>query len=769
MEDPCSVFVHSVFEDKPPFNPIIVLLSCAKVQQMRRSSLACFAHRASVARFIPSAARWLPSHHTDRWLASTSSLSSSTSALSGADGTLSDSLESMMTTPGGIVTSVVGVVSLVLYLKYQRAIRKRLQQVQDESWIFGAGVTMERAGDTDANLFPNLQFLNVNPSFVEENPDCPMTSLGDYLQSLRPKQLPKNVDTKDLPTLIQRELEAGLATVLLKALGPNLGRALLPAVGVGPIQNQVQKVGVGVASRWLLSNQAVSAEHTDKASLPISILSLLALSESNAKFSSGSANTDKEKKRDTEEAPPTSVKDGTQSAMLQSTLSAMDKMKVGEHVSGPTFNEDMVPTSGFILEQDFHSTIQKMEQVLRDEGDGAEMSSTELQTAQADLKDDEEDQNESEDNASLYNPNDRSMGKPIPINPRLFPDLHLGYGDAKCSHTKRQVLQMRLLAILLNRLGSNYHRIAKQDKDDLFSIQLTKDGPTITNPADMIQGLMEMGHEITVVPTSRITSFGIGMCIREADDSWTSVPLGVFLESGYEDEHNNMAPAIMPHSGVRLIFGDGPLTKNLDQEYDDHDPSSATNPLIIQHFIGIEGFCGWKSDHNPEVPFNENVESGSPLKDSRQVGRAVRLAGLYANVLNGLATELELPFGGYGVTAVCNDSAAMLQQCLYGESYIFPLTSLGRYMQRTLRYNQVLSRELKAVSRGTMKDELEDLEALQQAMLALPSDINATPANAPDAARRLLHTMQPERPLALMDNSKTIMENILQEHKEHAR
>lgn len=65
-------------------------------------------------------------------------------------------------------------------------------------------------------------------------------------------------------------------------------------------------------------------------------------------------------------------------------------------------------------------------------------------------------------------------------------------------------------------------------------------------------------------------------------------------------------------------------------------------------------------------------------------------------------------------------------------------------------------------------EEIQDAEALMDGMVALPSDINASPAMAANAAKRMLHTMQPERPLCLMEESKSIMESILEENRARA-
>ena len=89
---------------------------------------------------------------------------------------------------------------------------------------------------------------------------------------------------------------------------------------------------------------------------------------------------------------------------------------------------------------------------------------------------------------------------------------------------------------------------------------------------------MDNGHEIEVVPSSRLTTFGVGMCIKENDGSYTNVPLGVFLESGYADKDGRMAPAMLPHSGLDMRIS-GPLAGTRK----DGTPSE----LALQHFIGM--------------------------------------------------------------------------------------------------------------------------------------------------------------------------------------
>jgi hypothetical protein len=372
----------------------------------------------------------------------------------------------------------------------------------------------------------------------------------------------------------------------------------------------------------------------------------------------------------------------------------MQKMTSGEAASGPSFVDKEVTTSKgvplipneFIIFQHFDAVISAMEARLSGiEGiEGSRVKPTGLQMAQETIADQEKDPKATladgiPSETTAYDPKYIRLSEPVPVNPRLFPGLHLGYGKAVSSHTKREVLKMRLVSIILNKLVSNYYKHIRKEDTMVFSVRMPEDSPSITTPSEFIECLIEKVHEVDVVPTSRLTTFGVGLCVKEEDDSWTNVPLCVFLESGYEDKHGNMALAMMPHSGINMS-----IRGTLAGSRRDGTPSE----LAVQHFIGIEGFCGWKSDANPVVPINDLVPGGEVLTGKDAV-RATRLAGLYVTVLIGLPTELELSFGGYGATALCNDSAAIIQKCLFGgDPAIYPMTKIGRFAQRTIRYAQ---------------------------------------------------------------------------------
>lgn len=76
---------------------------------------------------------------------------------------------------------------------------------------------------------------------------------------------------------------------------------------------------------------------------------------------------------------------------------------------------------------------------------------------------------------------------------------------------------MRLLSLLLNRLGANYQEMAEgiPPSSDWFSVQMTSNGPATTKPSELVQALIESGHDIQVVPTLRLTTFGLALCVKE--------------------------------------------------------------------------------------------------------------------------------------------------------------------------------------------------------------------------------------------------------------
>jgi hypothetical protein len=165
-------------------------------------------------------------------------------------------------------------------------------------------------------------------------------------------------------------------------------------------------------------------------------------------------------------------------------------MKAGEVVfNGVSFSEVSIPEP-FDISRDFDAAIAEMEQKLDQPEVCNGIGDYQLKRAPDDVSKDEP---VPSNKPVGYDPEDRSMAEPVPIKERLFPGLHLGWGSAKYTHNKREVLKMRLLSVILNKLGANYYRISNGD-NRIFSVRMAATEKPITTPSEFIQALIDSGR-----------------------------------------------------------------------------------------------------------------------------------------------------------------------------------------------------------------------------------------------------------------------------------
>jgi len=371
---------------------------------------------------------------------------------------------------------------------------------------------------------------------------------------------------------------------------------------------------------------------------------------------------------------------------------------------------DMVPNP-FHFERDWHDTINTME------GKVSERTS--------------------------YDPDSKVLKPSVPIDDRLFPDLRLGYGDALSTHTQREILQNRLLSVLLNRLSTNYLMHMKSKEEFLVILE---NGVEIRKPEELVKAIIEMGHDVEVAVTSHITTFGMGLCVKEKDGSFTHCPLAAMVENGFSDIEDRKSYTALCHGGLNLDIKNGPLLKNVN----------------IQHFISIDGLCAFASNNNVDVPWIKDIDCGSRLKGT-DVLPAVRLAAIQALIVTTVGSDFKLPNGGYGINGVCNDTAAWLEQALFGSTHIYPITITGRFAIHMMRRARELETQFQA--KKDFEAEAQATRDLLQGLTRLPSDMTNLPSGALDQCRRQLHCMHPERPFKLMLRTESIIKNVQKEMK----
>lgn len=784
--------------------------------------------------------------------------------------------------------------SCYYYVRWSQWVRKKIQLLQ-ESFIFGGRsqqsltdpfrmVRMsntETTSNDDSNnsgTFSStasqakIRLLDLDSSFFvvqcrNEKEQWNVMSLGDYISSLRPFSIlptmstsrksihpsaPSNATTTTTnasnnnntfwSSWIEREMQAALIGALLKGLGPYLGAAVLPGLGVSWVQATVHTWATRVASHLpsasssspsptsppSFSSPALSSsslmhsyndDQDDRGGVPLSLFAMTYVAEFNYQRL-------QKQKRQRDDA------NIQEAASLRTVDTPLRKLQLGEVGYSPSFNSALVPPSvldslpdpppppvappmadaayspvshsarvasttlsdpvllvtplmpppiatlvpsvaadqaqpmyvvpnPFVVSEHWKVAIESMEVLIL----AQEKSSQNVVTTQggADRGNcDDKSCTEAGTQKLFYSPHSTALPEPTPIDQRWLPDLYLGWGGptAQCTHTHRQILQNRLISVLLNRLASNYAPSAYENEADgdsgnqwmPFILKMDSSSVDITKPSDFIGELMKIGHSVETCIRMQPTAFCVALSVREKDDTWKYIPLAYFLQNGYADANGKEAFVCLPHSGLNLEIGPGPLFEK---------------GVSVQHFMAIDGLCGWHSNQQvANVPWTYTVECGQVMVKEMAL-ESVRVAGLEAVIINTVGTNHDLPFGGYGLTGVCNDSAALIEFALTGETHIYPLTFNGKFAMQNLRVARNLRRMVSQTTEGVSRFEarfndmdLASLDRLIGSIMSLPSDTNTLPSEAKDQCRRQLHCMPKNPPFSLMIQSKSVIQSI---------
>ena len=667
----------------------------------------------------------------------------------------------------GTAGFLISLLPVTYVFRYRRSIRRRLKEIEDG---FSQGIMVRCTGNFDDDDSPSsslskgtiqkpkkgkeIRCLELNPDFVDAHKDhWNLVSLGEYLSSLHPALPgggPMNTNDNVLPTFIEKELEVTIGAVLLRALGRRLGGAILPLLlGTNSVKSRTASFATSVASWWVshfmikgkLEEMGAQASLMDAGTFPFNLNELFGVANLNEKFVS---------------------------SMMD--IKSMEWMRRGEVGYEPSFGRPLLPEEKGDSDDEANNTHSKDDDGLAEipelvpnpfiisiHWNSAIEGMEKIHMSKATTKAPETPNAEAKEQSTGYNydPNDRSLPDPTPINPRLLPDLHLGWGSAKCTHTKREIIRNRLLAVLLNKLSYNFYQ-KEQNQSNLFVVKMTETSSNLEYPQDFVQALLDSGHTVEMCPRAHMTSFGLAVCVKERNGTWSNVPIGIFLQSGYErGEDNRPAHYIMPHGGMDLRLT-GPLVGK-DGRCD------------IQFYMAIEGMCGWHSNHNADVPWLQST-SFANVYSHKQAILALKLAGILAVTFNALGTEMDLPYGGYGLVGVCNDTAALLDFGVRGETNMFPLVSTGRFLIRLGRrliqlYGNIKDLEVaegegdhhRRQATTTLGD---DIRRLIVACCHIPSDLQANPKNLISSSKRFLASQPELLCFQLEQESKKIMTNL---------
>ena len=402
-------------------------------------------------------------------------------------------------------------------------------------------------------------------------------------------------------------------------------------------------------------------------------------------------------------------------------ITAMDLFRMGEVGSGELsfYNEkkhDKGFPSPFVIERDFKKCIADMEE--------------ECKIANPD-----------------YDSDDKSLPPPTLINERILPDLYSGSGDAKCTHSKRECIENRFMSFLLTRLAYNYTKKRHGD-DDLFEVHWN--GTKCRFPEDLVQAFIDNDHKVEVCPKATTAVFGTFLCVKEEDGSFSNIPVCAQLRTGVEDT-SEARPSyfVAPHGGMELNIT-GPLI-------------GTTNYCAVQFYVSAEGFTGFFANQDVDVPFLERIPL-SRMYTNREAVTAIRMAAMVAHVFNSVGTDMNLPYGGYGILGMCNDSSTLIDYAIRGETSSYPLLATGRYLNHIFNYLVSLKEALENDSE--MLKTISDLEMLIKASIEMPNDLHISPSTICDSAERFAATYS-KCIFKMTGESKVIMANMAAKYKKY--
>lgn len=288
----------------------------------------------------------------------------------------------------------------------------------------------------------------------------------------------------------------------------------------------------------------------------------------------------------------------------------------------------------------------------------------------------------------------------------LAPGIWRGGLPGKLSD--EQARRNTAVAEVFDRLASNSSRAA----DQRFEVSFR--GQSFTDVPSFMGALRKAGYEVNATFRTRTADF-IDLKTGEPGNI-QSLATPMMVRTGLTDEKGNEAIVPVTHSElvVSLKSPQG-AEPNLDSK--------------VRFFQGIDGIGFFPADIWHEGTWMGGVNRATVSGDQAQ--KAVEVASGLTALVEQAATANKLQVEGYGLTGVCNDSLAIIEQAVLGRVSEWPL----------LMRDDLLLKELAKLPPSAMRSTLE------QAIRETPNDVkvgllgagNATP-NA-DTRRRMLATL----------------------------
>ncbi len=319
---------------------------------------------------------------------------------------------------------------------------------------------------------------------------------------------------------------------------------------------------------------------------------------------------------------------------------------------------------------------------------------------------------------ALQLPIARPQGDLKEIAPGLF------RGDVPSSISDDQARRNLVLAEVFDRLAEN----ATASPSERFT--LTFQGHSVTTLQGFVKALGAAGYTLEAEISHRVADFA-ALKLKQ-NGVILDVPAAVMVRTGFKDAQG--AEAVLPsvHSEVVFHIRSGPRAQgpNLDAD--------------LKWYQGVPNTGFFACDLMRKSTWTGTVVVEH--LDAKQAAHAALLAGTLSDVINDAAKAAGLAMNGYGVTGVCNDSVAVIQQAICGRVTAYPLfmrdavlePELNRRLGDANHKDDAALRELKAAMALSPSDDVASATAAARARASIPWPAGAEPFDSTVRARAIL-------------------------------
>jgi hypothetical protein len=283
------------------------------------------------------------------------------------------------------------------------------------------------------------------------------------------------------------------------------------------------------------------------------------------------------------------------------------------------------------------------------------------------------------------------------------------------------------LAEIIDRLADNAGKAAA----DCFVV--THLGQRFSSLPTFIEALQRDGYSIEATFTHRVADFA-ALKTRAPDGTILDVPLAAMVRTGVKDAAGREAVLPSVHSEVVFSIRAG---------------AQSTPPTLegdIKWYQGVPntGFF-------PCETMRKSTWTGSSTAATLATPDAVRamtMAAVLADVIQDVARHEGLAMSGYGMTGVCNDSVAIVQQAMTGRVTAYPLfmrdalllTELDRRLQGASAAEGDVLRSVRAAIVAVPSDARRNATSSARALASIPWPAGRAPLSSTELAREILTT-----------------------------